>query len=189
VGQRLNIEIIKNGKTLANAYYHWSAYTSSSLQLTQSIIQKKDDIQHENDIIRAVRLLEITGALLTSDEIEKMNNNVDSFETATSRNDGIIAISESGINTTRRWEEGRVEINLDDETVNFDVFWNYSKESYLGEYRKSEEEYQQMLVKSFDSSSIPFREFDSFASEILGLIDEKIYDVRLENGNVLGFIE
>ena len=33
MGQRLNIEIKKDSKVLANAYYHWSAYTSSALQM------------------------------------------------------------------------------------------------------------------------------------------------------------
>ena len=33
MGQRLNIEIKKDSKVLANSYYHWSAYTSSALQM------------------------------------------------------------------------------------------------------------------------------------------------------------
>lgn len=32
MGQRLNIEVIKNGKVVGNCYYHWSAYTLSSLE-------------------------------------------------------------------------------------------------------------------------------------------------------------
>ena len=40
MGQRLNIEIKKDSKVLANAYYHWSAYTSSALQM----LGGKDDM-------------------------------------------------------------------------------------------------------------------------------------------------
>lgn len=40
MGQRLNIEIMKNDKVLANAYYHWSAYTSSALELCAYIIEE-----------------------------------------------------------------------------------------------------------------------------------------------------
>ena len=31
MGQRLNIEIVNGETSLANAYYHWSAYTKSAL--------------------------------------------------------------------------------------------------------------------------------------------------------------
>lgn len=32
MGQRLNLSINKNGKVLANCYYHWSGYTNSAIQ-------------------------------------------------------------------------------------------------------------------------------------------------------------
>lgn len=38
MGQRLNIEIVNGETSLANCYYHWSAYTSSALGLTRQII-------------------------------------------------------------------------------------------------------------------------------------------------------
>jgi hypothetical protein len=28
MGQRLNIEIVKNGDVLANSYYHWSGFSN-----------------------------------------------------------------------------------------------------------------------------------------------------------------
>lgn len=34
MGQRLNIEIISGDKVLANAYYHWSAYSRIAIELT-----------------------------------------------------------------------------------------------------------------------------------------------------------
>lgn len=34
MGQSLNIEIWNNGEVLANAYYHWSAYTESAAKIT-----------------------------------------------------------------------------------------------------------------------------------------------------------
>lgn len=63
MGQRLNIEIKNNEKTLANCYYHWSGYTASSLGLTKQIIEAykaNDDIKA--DVQGAVALLRITGA-------------------------------------------------------------------------------------------------------------------------------
>lgn len=37
MGQRLNIEIVDGNTTLANAYYHWSAFTFPALELTAEI--------------------------------------------------------------------------------------------------------------------------------------------------------
>lgn len=45
MGQRLNIEIMEKEEILlANAYYHWSGYTSSSIYLTQYIIRRFDEV-------------------------------------------------------------------------------------------------------------------------------------------------
>jgi len=45
MGQRLNIEILKGGKILANAYYHWSAYTLPALELCKGIIEEYKKIR------------------------------------------------------------------------------------------------------------------------------------------------
>ena len=49
MGQRLNVEMIANGESLVNAYFHWSAYTDEALSILQEIIktQKKIDILDE----------------------------------------------------------------------------------------------------------------------------------------------
>ena len=39
MGQRLNVEIVVKSRTIANVYMHWSAYTSSSLMVTNDIIK------------------------------------------------------------------------------------------------------------------------------------------------------
>jgi|SRR5579875_1228951 len=191
MGQRLNIEILQNGNTLANAYYHWSGYTSSALELTQTIIENVDEIQHKDDVVRAIRLLETTGALLTEDEIKQMKYDGKLFRSAKSRNAGLIAISEKGMNETRRWEEARVEINLDEETVSFDAIHLIDKETYLYWYGKADEDYEKLPIKSYDYDfeNISFSEFNQFASEILEDIRNENYAVRLLNGDVLGFIE
>lgn len=40
MGQRLNLEITIGENVLANAYYHWSGYTTSSLKLVESALKK-----------------------------------------------------------------------------------------------------------------------------------------------------
>ena len=38
MGQRLNVNITNKGKTIANVYMHWSAYSSSSMNILQGVI-------------------------------------------------------------------------------------------------------------------------------------------------------
>lgn len=45
MGQRLNIEIVKNGEVLANSYYHWAAYSEVAIDLAIQIINKYEYIK------------------------------------------------------------------------------------------------------------------------------------------------
>ena len=58
MGQRLNIEICNNTRTLANAYYHWGAYTSSALEYTAKIIDAYYNLSDKitDDLELAVKL-------------------------------------------------------------------------------------------------------------------------------------
>ena len=76
MGQRLNIEIRKEDKVLANAYYHWFGYTSSSLQLTSEILKNIDNVNFDNDVAKAVKLLEVTGAGLTKSEFGFLSDDI-----------------------------------------------------------------------------------------------------------------
>ena len=70
MGQRLNIEIVKNGEVLANSYYHWSGFSNSAINLIIEIIRnykyiKKYKVEQyikNQDLLFAIRLLEETGA-------------------------------------------------------------------------------------------------------------------------------
>lgn len=137
MGQRLNIEIWNGGKRLANAYYHWSAYTLSAAELTSEIINFLDSEGYDSDIcsdidnIRwAIRALESTGAGLTgaekkyiTDELPELD--ASSFADAVDRNRGLIAVSEEGMTETERWMEEGVTIYLDDRLVDFEVIFGY----------------------------------------------------------------
>ena len=39
MGERLNIEIVKGKKVLANAYYHWSGFTRTAMETTNTIAE------------------------------------------------------------------------------------------------------------------------------------------------------
>ena len=124
MGQRLNIQIEANDtdtnetKVLANCYYQWSGYTSSAMELVNEMVNS--GIYHLDildPVEKAIRLLEATGAGLTEDELTDTYN-TPKYNLATSRNDGLIAISERGINDTVAWEELRVTINLTTGSIN-----------------------------------------------------------------------
>lgn len=68
MGQRLNIEIWNNGQVLANVYYHWSGYTSSALALTRKVVDGINKTVCDDDRLRAVWLLQNTGAGLEERE-------------------------------------------------------------------------------------------------------------------------
>jgi len=192
MGQRLNVEIKENGEVLANAYYHWSGYTSSSLELTSFLLNQIDKINYNNRIINAVKLLETTGAGLTDEEEEHISINIGDFDLneCKGRNEGLIAVSPKGIKDTEDWEEARVEINLDTKIIKFKALWNETKEEYINDY--SEDKYNEIPVfNTVDFNYISFDNFEEVKNEILELIKDEIYSLRFidESKGVISFIE
>lgn len=132
MGERLNLEIKSNGKAQANAYYHWSGYTSSSYYIAKEAIASIDRIKVKDPILKAIRILEATGAGLPQyekEEAKKLFPN-EKFAPCEGRNDGLIAISKEGMKETRQWEEARVTIDLDKEMVIFNAWWEESKKDW-----------------------------------------------------------
>lgn len=215
MGQRLNIEIVANSEPLANSYYHWSGYTSSSLELTKVIIEAilNEDVKinelntdstkelcnatsvinkYMNDnILNACLLLRATGAKLTEDEIEYIKNiygdscsKVYDEEEIVDRNDGLIAVSENGMRTTRCWEEARVTIDILNKTIDFDAVWFDSIESYENEY---DENIGNLTKIDFDFTHIEFSEFQLFYETIMHLVQKE--SAVLCRDEIIMFIE
>lgn len=167
MGQRLNIEIVENGKCLANAYYHWSAYTDSSYELAKAIIKDIPSIKEENPVLKAIKLLEVTGARLMDCELEyadKIGLGKD-FETALSRNDGLISISSENIDETRKWQEYALYIYLDENRMNFQVInaerlWTWEKEQE--EYYDNPKKREDLEILDIDFNDIKFDKIDEF---------------------------
>jgi len=163
MGQRLNIEIVNGETSLANCYYHWSAYTSSALSLTKTIIDAYYDSKLIVGLKMAVELLEATGAGVNTLEragIEKCQKEFDgiTFKDAASRNLGLISVTEEGKEVTRKWEEGRVTIDLGSETFCFDVVWDDPFDVYLEEYHDGNGSvtYEDLSECPYNLSSVPF---------------------------------
>lgn len=193
MGQRLNIEIVENGVCLANAYYHWSAYTSSAFELAKQIIEAIPTVNEKPPVMKAIRLLEITGARLTDDEIEFAKDRLlgDDFKADANRNDGLIAISENGKDETRKWQEYALYIYLDEKRMNFDVlyktrFWEYKKDEK--KYNDRTVELEDIPMYDIDFSDIKFDKLNDLET----FLDEHIGDelrTRINQWDVIQFIE
>lgn len=190
MGQRLNIEIEKNNKTLANAYYHWSAYSSSACEMTQQIADYiNKNPQTCDDVLYAIRILEHTGAGLINNYPNELKSAQEmfpneKFEECKGRNSGLLAITDVGIEETRDWEEGRVTINLDNKTINFAVYW---------EYDPTEEDYYdtkpQFKKLGLNLDNLKFTELDELAEQINFAENSSRRIINeLPNGNKIQFI-
>lgn len=142
MGQRLNVEIWNNGKVLANAYYHWAAYTNSAAEIVdKALAAAKIFSCGGNELLYAIRLLESTGAGLTENECEHVREQAAfkdcEFKECNGRNAGLIVVTEEGIRETRFWEEGVARIYVDEKRISFNVFWTQR----VREWEKEQKEY------------------------------------------------
>lgn len=195
MGQRLNIEITDGDNVLANAYYHWSGYTSSALDLTGKILKHLDDVKDIKDnILKACRLLSYTDANFTDEElkfIEKHFNDTDDYialyvsNKAVNRIDGLIAISEYGINETRQLEEARVTIDLANEKIDFDAIYRETKFGFI-DYN-GVEEYNELIETDIDFSNISFDKFDDFEESLTDYLKNECAVIYQDE--VIAFIE
>ena len=147
IGQRLVVTIETNEKKLCNIYYHWGAYTYSALLHTKEIIDciynHKDETEKDM-LLRLIRFCEDNGGGIncTTDEFKRVESLYpeESFKTeGYSRNDGLIALTEEGIENAQAWSEGDVFINLDTDQVDFCVYCGYEDlEEYIENNCKTE---------------------------------------------------
>lgn len=135
MGQRLVITIKKNNKDIAKVYYHWSAYTLAGLCETQDLIM---GIQTNSDDIEEIRrsILEYVfskGGTIdgypNSNEtkiIQEMFKDIEMQDG--SRNEGLIAFSEEGMEELQSWSEGNSIIDLDRKEIEYNVFFTENDE-------------------------------------------------------------
>lgn len=138
MGQRLNLEIRKKGKVLANSYYHWSAYTASAFEILDAAYAYLVTHPKESDLLKAIHALEATGAGLEPEEFIYAGSRRDlcnkKFNKAVDRNEGLLAISPRGIQDTIDWAEETAIIDITepkDIKFNFWVVWADDEDYYL----------------------------------------------------------
>ena len=178
MGQRLNIEIVGGCESLANSYYHWSAYTSGAKYLTRMIVLYLQKSRTTNPIKKAIRCLEKTGAGLTAFELKEAKKLYPKtkFKKAIDRNDGLIAITKENMKETRDWEEGRVTIDIYSQKIYFDVFWIDNVEDYKEERELNN--ISNIKVLKNDPCIITFEDFlknyEGYAIDCV-IYDNKVY--------------
>lgn len=193
MGQRLNFEITYDGETLANAYYHWSAYTSSSLNILGKVIEAYKNRTEINPLRVAVEILQATGAGITDEEKVEIGKDKSGkfdgikFRDAVSRNEGILSVTPDGIEDTRRWEEGRVSLDISTEKFMFDVMWIENKSEYeeCREPGATDDLSYIADVECDPTGPCSLWDYEKFAK----VIQDHPYGIRTDNDNICCWIE
>lgn len=173
MGQRLVINIQKNNKSIATAYYHWSGYTFSSAEITSQAIDKYYQLKDENpqidDLNLAVEMLYSTEAGLTDKAINGFGTQITNIRHAVDRNCGLIDLTQEGMENSISWAEGLVTLDLDNETVDWDVFFLEGDRECFEEVKEEYEldiEYDDISDLDRNCSPVNFEEFPSIIEEI-----------------------
>lgn len=199
MGQRLVVTIETNEKKLCNIYYHWGAYTYSALLHTKEIIDciynHKDETERDM-LLRLIRFCEDNGGGIncTTDEFKHIENLYpeESFKTeGYSRNDGLIALTEEGIESAQAWSEGDVFINLDTDQVDFCVYCGYEYlEQYIEERKSWDEDFDENEMENIPKFDFDLGYFDvGDIDAIIANLDTTDAHVIICNGEVCEIIE
>lgn len=165
MGQRLIITVRNNGEELAKIYYHWSAYTVSALweasKLAACIYNHKDETEKELKL-RLIRFCYENGGGISGEDYEfeyirNMYPDEIFKENGYSRSNGLISLSEKGMQEAQGWSEGDIYFDIDDETIINGVFCGWDNiEDYNEEVRSWGEDYEDELLKFEDIPDIGY---------------------------------
>ena len=177
MGQRLNIEIKRksDNKILANAYYHWSAFTMPSLTLANDILGNVWSTfrgnEDKSDTFKAIQLLQSTGAGLLEEEYDKLSKEEQKYaKVSLDRNVGLIAFTEKNMEENRQWEEARLTVIVDfeeknsiirDNKVDFDVIYAITMEEIKTYYKTELENGEIDLENDIVDLNIDFKNMSS----------------------------
>lgn len=165
MGQRLIITVRNNGEDLAKIYYHWSAYTVSALweasKLAACIYNHKDETEKELKL-RLIRFCYENGGGISGEDYEfeyirNMYPDEIFKEDGYSRSNGLISLSEKGMQEAQGWSEGDIYFDIDDEMIINGVFCGWDNiEDYNEEVRSWGEDYEDELLKFEDIPDIGY---------------------------------
>lgn len=126
--------------------------------------------------------------------IEQLGLNIDDYDECVDRNEGLIAISTEGINNTRSAEEGRVQIDIKNKTVNFEVISIYEPADWMDwNGDTSESSYLNLPTCSkwdIETMEFTFEDFLKFVEFSMKLISKGEYSYYdLKRGLIVSYTE
>ncbi len=190
MGQRLVVTVKKNQEDVCKLYYHWSAYTTSALMETRDIIQWINECEGDDLRLHLIRCAEYNGGGINYSAdghewnyISRLYPDHAFKSEPISRNNGLIAISEAGMDEIQCWSEGDVEIDVDNRTVNFMVFSGYdSLEEYEEERMSWDEDYEKQSLEDIKNIGFDLGSFDfDDIEDVIAAVEDEDFIVR--NGN------
>lgn len=137
-------------------------------------------------------MLGLTGAGLTREGFSYLYKNIPNFDIcerlnsdnpfsikykypmSMNRDDGLIEIDEKSMEENRKWEEGRITVDIDKKTFDFDVIFKLSKEEAEEDY--PDESWKESDIKLKD---IPFSEIDNYISRISKMKENEDYNFKI----------
>jgi len=187
LGQRLVLNIRNNEEIIANGYYHWSGYSTSSAETALKAFMRIGN-QIKDPVIKAIRMLEATGAGSTDSvkEILKEMYPNNRFKTVIDRNTGLIEVTKKGIEESLFWSEGNIYIDIDKKTIIFEVLWELDKED-IDNVMEDITTLPTMENYSMEDA-MSLNEFVEFFDKIKNLYDNGKYYFKNSEGIVFGLI-
>lgn len=189
MGQRLNLEIIKDEKTIANGYYHWSGFTDSALGRAKLVLNSLEKTEGKSPLARAVMALRATGADFPDDEYQAfkgmdVGGQIFIAPERVDRNLGLISVTENGIEETKKWGEQHILIDLDQKTLDvYEAFWGCDPDTYKEDMGK---DFKDLPELDFELCELPFDQFDKMMKVISS---SPVHDWKYEDDRVISFVE
>lgn len=204
MGQRLIITIQNKEQTLAKAYYHWSRYTTPGLLLgctavdhyAEAIAQttakyvnlyafdKEMVVENKINTLVACLMLFGTGAGLMNNPKTDTAPEIDAFVThypvinymiATNHSDGLIAITEKGMEQMQKYSEADMTIDIHSKCVDVSgLFFDMAEE----ENDVDKKPYEKAAIpEEYDLERITFDQLIPFTDTIISAImDNDCYE-------------
>lgn len=154
MGQRLVINIVgRSGDIVANMYYHWDGYTMNALQNCIEILSNyKQQPEYLTEIEKVIAsctgINPLTAGFrgLTPDEKEYIQTEIPdiilpAITGKPNRNEGLLAVSQDGIERNENHSEYYAEVNVSKLTCEIsDLWWDvsYGVEGYYDEMEYNE---------------------------------------------------
>lgn len=152
MGERLVIDCVRNGEKFATLYFHWSAYTDTAYAEGLKIVSGLMDRGYSKDMTKNETILMLEKILredlkspgyrdrrdrtivITHGGVNQTDAEIKAFETlglskeemdaeSIYWSNGIISITEQGMQDSETWGEGFALLDFDNETFENDLFY------------------------------------------------------------------